>query len=135
MSRLQNRRKEDIDYAHQLQTRAGLMGAARYFALGVGVITASHYYFPTFRRQTLAIKGFAVTLFTVFGLVTYADDALLAFERRQRVTEGEIRRAAALDLARKGMVATETEIEKWRTRKEQEALVAAASTKEPSTPP
>ena len=54
---------------------------------------------------------------TIFGLVTSADRALLSHEGQQRATEAVLRREARIDLARRGLVATETEILKWRDEK------------------
>ena len=96
-----------------------------------------------FRRQTLAFKGFLVTgctclspgvlslivhtmpTVTVFGLVHYAESALQQLEADQRRTESLVRKEARIDLARRGIVATETAIAHWRT--EREAAAAAKS--------
>ena len=50
----------------------------------------------------------------MFGLVVGADNALLLHEKRERMAETAIRREARLDLARRGLVGTETEIAKWK---------------------
>lgn len=98
------------------------------------------------RRQTLAFKGFLVscsksknasgtaewmfTIYcspvqhpqvTIYGLVTAADEALLSHEHKQRLEETHLRREARIDLARRGMVATETEISKWKAEREAQA--------------
>ena len=51
---------------------------------------------------------------TVFGLVLGAENALLAHEAERRQTEGAIRKQARIELARRGLVPTETEIAKWK---------------------
>jgi hypothetical protein len=55
---------------------------------------------------------------TIFGLVISADKALLSHEADRRAAENVIRREARIDLARQGLVATETEIAKWKAAKE-----------------
>ncbi|KAH9938389.1 uncharacterized protein B0H18DRAFT_12958 [Fomitopsis serialis] len=110
-------RKEDVERAYELQAKAGLQGAARATLLGTGLAVLGHYTWPTFRRQTLPFKGFLVTIFTVFGLVVGAENALLAHEAERRQTEGKIRKEARIDLARRGLVATETEIAKWKAQR------------------
>lgn len=69
--------------------------------------------------QTLALKGFIVSGFTIFGFVVGADTVLLNHEGRQRSEEDLIRGVARRELARKGVLASEREIEKWKeeTRK------------------
>ena len=44
-----------------------------------------------------------------------AENALLAHEAVKRKEENIIRRQARMDLARQGLLGTETEIAKWRT--------------------
>jgi hypothetical protein len=88
------------------------------------------------RRQTLALKGFLVTIcqsrlsrltqdckskspnfnfvVTIYGLVSGADTALLSHEHQQRLVENDLRREARLDLARRGLVATESQIMEWK---------------------
>jgi len=51
---------------------------------------------------------------TIFGLVLGADNALLAYEAAQRHRENLIRREARIDLARQGILPTETEIANWK---------------------
>lgn len=50
----------------------------------------------------------------MFGLVLGADNALLSHEKDQRRTETALRREARIDLAKRGLVGTETEIAKWK---------------------
>ncbi|OBZ76194.1 hypothetical protein A0H81_03587 [Grifola frondosa] len=102
------------DRAYDLQSAAAARGALRGTAAGFGLTVLAHYTWPFFRRQTLPFKAFVVSAFTVYGLVIGADRALLSHEVEQRQAEHAIRREARIDLARRGLVATETEIEKWR---------------------
>ncbi|KAI5120501.1 hypothetical protein M0805_000086 [Coniferiporia weirii] len=108
------KRRAEADEAYAIQARAGAWGALKYGLFGAGVMTLSHYTWPAFRKQTLAIKGFLTMGFVCFGLVTHADSALLAHEHGQRVTETRVRKEARIDLAKRGLVATETEIAKWK---------------------
>ena len=62
----------------------------------------------------MPFKAFLVSFCTVFGLVTGADRALINHERYQRRHESAIRTEARIDLARRGLVPTETEILKWK---------------------
>jgi len=63
---------------------------------------------------TLAFKAFLVTGCTFTGMVLGAENALIAHEAVKRKEENIIRREARMDLARQGLVGTETEIAKWR---------------------
>ncbi|KAH6915259.1 hypothetical protein BKA70DRAFT_1258479 [Coprinopsis sp. MPI-PUGE-AT-0042] len=91
----------------------------RGLAVGVGLAIIAHHSWPAFRRQTLAFKGFLVSGFTVTGLVFGAEAALLEHENVRRREENLIRRSARLDLARQGLIGTESEIAKWREAREQ----------------
>lgn len=51
------------------------------------------------------------------GLVIGADNALLTHEAERRQSEHAIRREARIDLARRGLIGTETEIAKWRAER------------------
>ena len=51
---------------------------------------------------------------TIYGLVAGADTALLSHENQQRLTENDLRREARIDLARRGLVPTESQIMKWK---------------------
>ncbi|EPQ59588.1 hypothetical protein GLOTRDRAFT_71157 [Gloeophyllum trabeum ATCC 11539] len=112
------RRREDVDRAYRLQAQAATLGALRYTCLGLGVITLAHYSWPVFRKQTLPFKAFLVSTFTIYGLVVCADTALLSHEQDRRMQETALRREARLDLARRGLVPTETEIAKWKAERE-----------------
>lgn len=50
----------------------------------------------------------------MFGLVLGAENALLSHEKDQRRVETALRREARIDLAKRGLVGTETEIAKWK---------------------
>ncbi|KIK08414.1 hypothetical protein K443DRAFT_119079 [Laccaria amethystina LaAM-08-1] len=115
------RQQEDVDEAYEIQSKAAIQGALRSTAIGVGLAIIAHHAWPVFRRQTLAFKGFIVSGFTIFGLVFGAESALLTHETMRRREEAVIRREARLDLARQGLVGTETEIAKWREAREQQA--------------
>jgi len=111
------RHREDVDEAHAIQTRAAIQGAAQATAVGLGMALIAHCSWPLFRRQTLAFKGFLVSGFTISGLVFGAENALLAHEAARRYEENSIRREARVDLARRGIIPTETEIRRWKESK------------------
>lgn len=67
-------------------------------------------------RQTLALKGFLTSGATIFGFVVGADSVLLNHESQQRSSENLIRNRARAELGRQGIVASESEIEKWKER-------------------
>lgn len=113
------RQREDVEKAYELQSQAAIAGAARSTAVGVGLAVIAHHMWPVFRRQTLAFKGFIVSGFTIFGLVFGAESALIEHENIRRREENILRREARLDLARKGLVGTETEIANWKAAREQ----------------
>ncbi|EIW82209.1 hypothetical protein CONPUDRAFT_81746 [Coniophora puteana RWD-64-598 SS2] len=106
--------KADVDHAYGLQIRAGSKGAAQIGAAGLGAVTIAHYTWPFFRRQTLPFKAFLVMGSAMAGLVIGADNALLTHEAERRRTENAIRKEARMDIARRGLVPTETEIARWR---------------------
>jgi len=112
-----SRFRADVDKAHKLQIEAGIKGALQYTGLGIGAVTIGHSW-PLFRRQTLAFKAFLVSGFTIFGLVVAADNALLEHEARQRSENSAFRKEARIDLARRGIIPTETAIRKWQAEHE-----------------
>lgn len=63
---------------------------------------------------------------TIFGMVIYAENALQALEAEQRQSESAIRKAARLELSRKGIVPTETAIAQWRQTRSQESATHEA---------
>ncbi|KAG2077606.1 hypothetical protein BDR04DRAFT_981583, partial [Suillus decipiens] len=109
--------QREVDAAYALQVRAATKGAVQAGSFGVGVVTFAHYAWPLFRRQTLPFKAFLISGFTMAGLVIGADNALLAHEAERRQSEHAVRREARIDLARRGLIGTETEIAKWRAER------------------
>ncbi|KAF9008871.1 hypothetical protein BDQ17DRAFT_1349107 [Cyathus striatus] len=114
-----SRQREDVEKAYEIQVRAGIEGATRMTAVGVGLAIIAHYSWPLFRRQRLPFKAFLVSGFTIAGLVHSAENALLKHEAERRREESIIRREARIDLARQGVICTESEIAKWREAREQ----------------
>ncbi|KAF8729811.1 hypothetical protein AX14_006016 [Amanita brunnescens Koide BX004] len=110
-----SRQREDAEEAYQIQANAAVEGGARAGAIGLGSVVLGHYAWPLLRRQTLAFKAFLVMGCTLVGMTFGAENALLIHEAAKRKEENIIRREARMDLARQGLVGTETEIAKWRT--------------------
>ena len=73
------------------------------------------YAFMTSPTKTGSKPGSAVT---IFGLVFGAESALIEHENIRRREENILRREARLDLARRGLVGTETEIANWKAERE-----------------
>ncbi|KIK65456.1 hypothetical protein GYMLUDRAFT_219525 [Collybiopsis luxurians FD-317 M1] len=113
------RREEDVQRAYDIQVKAGLEGAARSAAVGIGLSIIAHYSWPAYRRQKLPFKAFLVSTFCVGTLILSAERALLEHESQRRLEENEIRRVARRELANQGIIPTETEISKWRKANEQ----------------
>ncbi|GAC99073.1 hypothetical protein PHSY_006670 [Pseudozyma hubeiensis SY62] len=107
-------RETQIGTAYELQRNAAMKGALLYTALGASSCFMAHHLFPGFRRQTLALKGFITSGFTIFGFVVGADTVLLSHESQQRSEENMVRSRARAELGKKGIVASEKEIEKWK---------------------
>jgi len=84
------------------------------------LVIIAHHTWPAFRRQTLAFKGFIISAFAIAGLVFGAESALQQYESVRRKEGNVIRREARLDLARRGIIATETEIANWKAEKERQ---------------
>ena len=93
---------------------AALKGAIMYTALGASTCFMAHHLFTGFRRQTLALKGFLTSGATIFGFVVGADTVLLSHESQERSGENLVRSRARMELGKKGIVASEKEIEKWK---------------------
>ncbi|KAF9008646.1 hypothetical protein BDZ89DRAFT_1078792 [Hymenopellis radicata] len=117
----QARREEDVRRAYHIQIEAGLRLAARTTAVGVGLSIIAHYTWPAFRRMTLPFKAWLVIGCGIFGLTIGSERALLDYESLRRVEENHARRQARLDLSRRGIIPTESEIAKWRSAKESES--------------
>lgn len=83
--------------------------------IGAGSVYMAHHLFPGFRRQTLALKGFITTGVAIFGLCTGAEAVLQGHETQQRNEENLIRNRARSHLGSQGIVASEAEIEKWKS--------------------
>ncbi|KAF9535085.1 hypothetical protein CPB83DRAFT_843446 [Crepidotus variabilis] len=120
MSRAQLR--EDVEEAYKIQSEAATNGALRGTSIGIGLAIIAHHLWPVFRRQTLAFKGFVVSGFTITGLVFSAETALMAHENIRRREENQLRREARLELARKGLIGTETEIANWKAARRERQL-------------
>lgn len=60
------------------------------------------------------------SIVTISGLVFSAESALIQHENKRRREENILRREARFDLARRGLIGTETEIANWKiARKKQ----------------
>ena len=70
-----------------------------------------------------------------FGLITHAESALLAHEAEQRRVDSRLRRDARIDLAKRGLVGTETEIAKWIEERKAQSQLQARTSQGPSNPP
>lgn len=110
-------RAEQPICSHAVPTQnAAIKGATLYTFLGASSTLLSHHLFPRFRSQTLALKAFIVSGFTIFGFVVGADTVLLNHEGQERTEEDLVRTVARRELARKGIMASETEIERWKAQ-------------------
>ncbi|CEH16139.1 hypothetical protein CBOM_06009 [Ceraceosorus bombacis] len=107
-------REQQIQEAYKLQRDAAIRGASTYGLVGLATIFTAHHYYPKFRSQTLALKSFLLSGFAIFGFVVGADTQLLTHESSQRIEENMIRTRARTELGRKGILASEAEIEKWK---------------------
>jgi hypothetical protein len=114
--------------------KAAIKGASIYTVIGVSTTFLSHHLFPRFRSQTLALKAFIVSGFTIFGFVVGADTVLLNHEGVQRSEEDLIRNVARRELAKKGLIGSENEIERWKDETRERLLRErqAANLDEPS---
>lgn len=112
--RLLSTREQDTTTAYELQLKGAREGAIRWTAYSIALCGMAHIYWPFFRRQTLAFKGFLVSSAAMGGMVIWADHYLLRHERFVRKTDDLMRRQAREDLGKKGIIATETELKKWK---------------------
>ncbi|PWN28487.1 hypothetical protein BDZ90DRAFT_231474 [Jaminaea rosea] len=108
-------RDDHVQYAYTIQREAGLRGMLIWTIAGASTVFMAHHLFPLVRRQTLAGKAFLTSGFTIFGLCTGAESVLQHHETQQRSEENLIRDRARAELGRRGVVASEAEIERWRT--------------------
>ena len=74
--------------------------------------------YGSFNQVVRIIEVLIFSSVTIFGLVYYADKALLSHEKDLRVRETALRREARIDLAKRGLVGTETEIARWKEERE-----------------
>lgn len=74
--------------------------------------------------------GLDIIIVTMFGLVVTADNVLLKHEADRRLSENALRKEARIDLARRGVVSTETAIREWKEERKR----AMESTLEDSPP-
>jgi hypothetical protein len=89
----------------------------------------------TFISPSILTTLISISQVTVTGLVFGAEAALLEHENLRRREENLIRRSARLDLARQGLIGTESEIAKWREAREQALASKPPETNEPSRTP
>ncbi|KAI0700706.1 hypothetical protein BC835DRAFT_1265957 [Cytidiella melzeri] len=121
------RRKADAERAYNVQVLAGIHGGLIFLGAGAALALVAHHFSPFFRRQTLAFKAFLTMGCGTTGMVIYAERALQALEKEQRLTEGAIRKEARLDLNRRGIVPTETAIGQWREERLREIAMQESS--------
>ena len=93
---------------------AAVRGALVWSVIGVGTVFSAHHLFPSFRRQTFAIKSLIAVGFSVFGLCIASESALQRFEHSQRHGDNLVRTRAMRELGRQGIFANEAEIQRWR---------------------
>ncbi|BGP08209.1 hypothetical protein JCM10049v2_004055 [Rhodotorula toruloides] len=114
--------QEDEDIAYRLQIIGAREGAIR-GTLVAGAAVAlwgfsssrANWRFPLVRRQTLAGKAFLVSWGTIFGMIIYADHYLLKWEQDHRIQAERWREMARRELSAKGIIASETTMQKWKT--------------------
>ncbi|KAK0566455.1 hypothetical protein OC861_003233 [Tilletia horrida] len=131
--RRRRHREDQVEHAYELQRDAAIKGAAIWTMLGGSGVIMSHYLFPGFRKQTLAFKAFLVSGATIFGLVVGADTVLLNHESKERSEEHAIRNRARLELGRRGIVASESEIERWKEEVRRDYYARIAKEQEQAT--
>ncbi|GAA6047479.1 hypothetical protein NBRC10513_004006 [Rhodotorula toruloides] len=133
--------QEDEDIAYRLQIIGAREGAIRgtliagaAVALCVFSSSPANWRFPLVRRQTLAGKAFLVSWGTIFGMIIYAgslalpppqhvahtdkertDHYLLKWEQDHRIQAERWREMARRELSSKGIIASETTMQKWKS--------------------
>jgi hypothetical protein len=70
-----------------------------------------------------------ICLVATAGLVIGADNALLSHETELRRSENTIRRLAAVELSRQGLVPTETAISRWRDERARQGEATLVKTR------
>ncbi|KAA1132701.1 hypothetical protein PGTUg99_016443 [Puccinia graminis f. sp. tritici] len=112
--RLLSNKDEDHEIAYSLQVKGATEGAVRWAIYSTILCGVGHLYWPFFRKQTLAFKGFLVSSATMSGMVIWADYYLLRHEKKIRRADDMMRRQARKELGERGIIATETELNKWK---------------------
>uniref|UniRef100_A0A0K3CNY7 Uncharacterized protein n=1 Tax=Rhodotorula toruloides TaxID=5286 RepID=A0A0K3CNY7_RHOTO len=110
--------QEDEDIAYRLQIIGAREGAIRGTLIAgaaVALCVFSSSPFPLVRRQTLAGKAFLVSWGTIFGMIIYADHYLLKWEQDHRIQAERWREMARRELSSKGIIASETTMQKWKS--------------------
>ncbi|KAH8113392.1 hypothetical protein DFH11DRAFT_1727867 [Phellopilus nigrolimitatus] len=135
------KRREEVEQAYALQAKAASWGALKYGTFGAALATFAHHTWPTFRHMLTLACCSSVS----------PQSCASASSRTQRAPssrtsgssasqESRLRREARIDLARRGVVGTETEITKWkedhaaRAQAEREQQQQQASLPSQSTP-
>ncbi|PLW18906.1 hypothetical protein PCANC_11562 [Puccinia coronata f. sp. avenae] len=112
--RLLSNKDEDHQIAYSLQVKGATEGGIRWATYSTILCGIGHLYWPFFRKQTLAFKGFLVSSATMSGMVIWADYYLLRHEKKIRRADDMMRRQARQELGERGIIATETELNKWK---------------------
>ncbi|MBW0525029.1 hypothetical protein O181_064744 [Austropuccinia psidii MF-1] len=112
--RLLSNTDSDHEIAYKLQVKGATQGAIRWAIYSTILCGIGHVYWPFFRKQTLAFKGFVISSATMSGMVIWADHYLLKHEKYLRKADDIMRRQARKELAERGLIATETELNKWK---------------------
>ncbi|KAH9442870.1 hypothetical protein MJO28_014195 [Puccinia striiformis f. sp. tritici] len=112
--RLLSNKDEDHQIAYSLQVKGATEGGVRWAIYSTILCGIGHIYWPFFRKQTLAFKGFLISSATMSGMVIWADYYLLRHEKKIRRADDMMRRQARKDLGERGIIATESELNKWK---------------------
>ncbi|BGP32208.1 hypothetical protein JCM10296v2_003988 [Rhodotorula toruloides] len=94
--------QEDEDIAYRLQIIGAREGAIR------GTLIAG-------AAVALANWRFLVSWGTIFGMIIYADHYLLKWEQDHRIQAERWREMARRELSAKGIIASETTMQRWKT--------------------
>lgn len=112
--RLLSNKDEDHQIAYSLQVKGATEGGIRWAIYSSILCGMGQLYWPFFRKQTLAFKSFLVSSATMSGMVIWADYYLLRHEKQIRKADDMMRRQARKELGERGIIATETELNKWK---------------------